>query len=48
MNALEAKTLQVIDSLLTLLFAILAIATKLRIVSDVYRPAPVYAETPSA
>lgn len=39
MKALEAEPVQLIERLLTLLFSVLAIAIKIKIVSDVYRPA---------
>lgn len=38
MKALDAPQMPLIDSLLTLLFALLAIAIKFRIINDVYRP----------
>lgn len=40
MKALGAPPLLLIDSLLTLLFALLAITIKFRIINDVYRPRP--------
>jgi hypothetical protein len=46
MKALEAKPVELVDTLLTMLFAVLAIVIKLRIVHDVYRPALAHDETP--
>jgi hypothetical protein len=46
MKALEAEPLEVVDILLTVLFAILAIAIKLKIVGDVYRPITIREEVP--
>lgn len=42
MEALEAEPVQLIDRLLTLMFAILAIAIKIKIVSGLYRPVLAY------
>lgn len=38
MKALSSSTLPLVDTLLTLLFALLAIAIKYRIINDAYRP----------
>lgn len=45
MKVLEAKRLQFVESLLTLLFAIFAIAIKFSIVNSVYRPKSIEDET---
>lgn len=42
MKALEASPLELIDRWLSLLFAILAIAIKIKIIGDIYGPAPTY------
>lgn len=42
MKSLESEPLGLIDRLLTLSFAILAIAIKIKIISDLYPPAPSY------
>lgn len=42
MKALESEPLQFVNRLLTLLFAVLAIAIKIKIVSDLYSPSPRY------
>lgn len=42
MKSVESKPLELVDRLLTLLFAVLAIAVKIKIVSGLYAPLPSY------
>jgi hypothetical protein len=42
MKSLESKPLALVDRLLTLLFAVLSIAVKIKIVSGLYLPSPSY------
>lgn len=48
MKTIEAEKVQLVATLLSILFTILAIAIKLRIVSDMYQPAPIHAEMPAS
>jgi hypothetical protein len=48
MKSLESEPLELVDLLLTLTFAVLAIAIKIKIIGDLYPPAASHEAAPDA